>query len=188
MSFYRIRPRAGTATQWELVNPVLGEREIGFEVPESGVGSGNVKMKMGDGVTTWNELPYAILSGISPEDIVHNGETNDPNKIVGADAFYSLFQNVATLNDSLNNYLVKHIHVFPYEIKANGSTNFNITENIARNGYTPIGIVGYAVNALCVNVLNLRLLGTAWDCYLQNLSGEDISSNLHVEILYIKNT
>lgn len=102
MSFYRIRPRAGTATQWELVNPVLGEREIGFEVPESGVGSGNVKMKMGDGVTTWNELPYAILAGIAPEDIVHNGETNDPNKIVGADAFYSLFQNVATLDTEVD--------------------------------------------------------------------------------------
>lgn len=95
---------------------------------------------------------------------------------------------IALINNSLNNYLIKHIHIFPYEIKANANTNFNITENIAKNGYTPIGIVGYAVNAWGVIVLNLRLLGTEWDCYLKNLSIEDISANLHVEILYIKNT
>ena len=102
MSFYRIRPRSGTASQWNLVNPVLGEREIGFEVPDGGVGSGEVKMKMGDGTTAWTDLPYAIIAGISPDDIVHNGETNDSTKIVGADAFYALTRNVTELTNSLS--------------------------------------------------------------------------------------
>lgn len=60
MSFYRIRPRAGTASQWELANPILGEREIGIEAPPEGIGKGQVKIKLGDGVTAWNDLPYAV--------------------------------------------------------------------------------------------------------------------------------
>ena len=60
MSFYKIRPRSGTADQWRSANPVLAEREIGYEVPNDGIGSGIIKMKMGDGMTPWNELPYAI--------------------------------------------------------------------------------------------------------------------------------
>lgn len=61
MSFYRIRPRAGTAAQWVLANPVLGEREIGVEVPPEGIGKGLVKIKFGDGATAWNDLPYGVL-------------------------------------------------------------------------------------------------------------------------------
>lgn len=61
MAFYTIRPKSGTATQWSTANPVLREREIGFEYPDGGLGTGEIKMKMGDGVTAWNDLEYAIL-------------------------------------------------------------------------------------------------------------------------------
>lgn len=61
MAFYTIRPKSGTATQWSTANPVLREREIGFEYPDGGLGTGEIKMKMGDGVTAWNDLDYAIL-------------------------------------------------------------------------------------------------------------------------------
>ena len=37
MSFYKIRPRAGTASQWTAANPILAEREIGFEFPAGGI-------------------------------------------------------------------------------------------------------------------------------------------------------
>lgn len=63
MSFYKIRPRAGTKAQWERANTVLGEREIGFEIPDDGVGSGQVRMKMGDGSTPWKNLKYAVVTG-----------------------------------------------------------------------------------------------------------------------------
>ena len=63
MSFYKIRPRAGTKAQWERANTVLGEREIGFEIPDDGVGSGQVRMKMGDGTTSWKNLKYAVVTG-----------------------------------------------------------------------------------------------------------------------------
>ena len=60
MSMYKIRPRAGTASQWSAANTTLGEREIGFEYASGGLGIGAVKMKMGDGSTKWNSLPYAF--------------------------------------------------------------------------------------------------------------------------------
>jgi hypothetical protein len=62
MSFAKIRPRRGTATQWADANPVLVEGEMGIEVPDEGVGSGLVKFKFGDGVSAWNDLPYGVMN------------------------------------------------------------------------------------------------------------------------------
>ena len=77
MPFYTIRPRAGTKAQWEQSNMVLKEREIGYEIPNAGVGKGIVKMKMGDGVTPWNSLPYAIPDALTPSDIVTTDSTSN---------------------------------------------------------------------------------------------------------------
>ena len=55
-----IRPRRDTASAWTTANPVLAEGEIGIEVPDTGVGSGIVKIKFGDGVTAWKDLPYGL--------------------------------------------------------------------------------------------------------------------------------
>lgn len=61
MSVYaKIRPRRSTATSWSMINPILQEGELGIEVPDSGVGTGLSKFKIGDGVTQWNDLPYAF--------------------------------------------------------------------------------------------------------------------------------
>ncbi len=60
MAYARIRPRRGTASQWNTANPILAEGEIGIEVPSTGVGKGLSKIKIGDGVTAWKSLPYAI--------------------------------------------------------------------------------------------------------------------------------
>lgn len=59
MSYVKIRPRRGTAGQWTSANPVLAEGEIGYEVPDAGVGTGVSRIKIGDGSTAWSELPYA---------------------------------------------------------------------------------------------------------------------------------
>lgn len=76
MSFYKIRPRAGTASQWTTANPILAEREIGFEFPAGGIGTGEVKAKMGDGVSHWNDLAYAIL----PMPTIENEESTSTDK------------------------------------------------------------------------------------------------------------
>ena len=49
--FGRLKLRRDTASRWTAVNPVLAEGEPGFEL-DSG------KIKIGDGVTAWNEMGY----------------------------------------------------------------------------------------------------------------------------------
>jgi|688.fasta_scaffold01402_35 hypothetical protein len=49
----RMQQRRATATQWETANPVLAPGEIGWE-------SNTNKFKIGDGVNTWDDLPYFL--------------------------------------------------------------------------------------------------------------------------------
>lgn len=46
-----IQFKRGTAARWAEVNPILAVGEPGFVY-------GNNKLKIGDGVTPWNSLPY----------------------------------------------------------------------------------------------------------------------------------
>ena len=111
MSFAKIRPRRGTATEWSTKNPILGEGEIGIEVPDSGVGTGKVKIKFGDGVKEWNDLPYGVVNGLSSEDlpdnilteddIVNNAVTDDPKKAVSASVAKDLQDQVTEINSNL---------------------------------------------------------------------------------------
>lgn len=69
-----IKPRRGTAKLWSMGNPVLAEYEIGIELPE---GEGQIKIKLGDGVTHWNDLPYCLddtLSVVTVSQILNNSE------------------------------------------------------------------------------------------------------------------
>lgn len=60
MSKAKILPRRGTKTEWQMYDPVLMQGELGIEVPDTGVGSGLSKFKIGDGTSKWSELPYAF--------------------------------------------------------------------------------------------------------------------------------
>ena len=51
MSIVRIQNRRGTAAQWLAKDPILGSGEVGFEID-----TGN--FKIGDGTTSWEDLPY----------------------------------------------------------------------------------------------------------------------------------
>lgn len=77
MANAKIRPRRGTVTQWATVNPILAEGEIGIEFPNTGVGTGKVKIKFGDGSTRWNSLPYAV--GADDTTIRYVNDENDEN-------------------------------------------------------------------------------------------------------------
>lgn len=110
MSFAKIRPRRGTATQWTTANPILAEGEIGIEVPDSGVGTGIVKMKFGDGVTAWNDLPYGVVEPLTSGDIVNNAVTDNSKKVVSAsvakdlqDQINLVNKTVDTTNDNIKN-------------------------------------------------------------------------------------
>ena len=74
MSFYsfkNFRPRRSTKTEWETYNPILLEGEMGIETPDSGSGTGLVKIKFGDGITPWNNLPYGLDSNQASS--IHGG-------------------------------------------------------------------------------------------------------------------
>jgi hypothetical protein len=68
MSYAKLRPRRSTKTEWELINPVLMEGELGIEYPDSGIGTGLCKFKLGDGFKKWSELQYAF-NGTAAEAI-----------------------------------------------------------------------------------------------------------------------
>ena len=55
-----LRPRRSTTTEWQAINPVLQEGEFAIEAPDTGIGTGLCKFKIGDGHTPWNALPYAF--------------------------------------------------------------------------------------------------------------------------------
>ena len=43
--------KRGTAQRWLEVNPILRQGEPGFEIDTG-------KLKIGNGITTWKDLPY----------------------------------------------------------------------------------------------------------------------------------
>lgn len=63
----RIQLRRGTASEWNLANPVLAAGELGVED-----GLGSVKIKVGDGTSTWDELGYFaadVASALTAADV-----------------------------------------------------------------------------------------------------------------------
>jgi len=54
----RYKPRADTAANWELHNPILMKDEIGYVTDTN-----PRKHKFGDGITRWNALPFNVEGG-----------------------------------------------------------------------------------------------------------------------------
>lgn len=79
MSYAKIRPRRGTKTEWELVDPILMEGELGIEFPDTGIGTGLCKFKLGDGKTNWSDLPYAFNAAAA--SAVYGGTVTTHNDI-----------------------------------------------------------------------------------------------------------
>ena len=63
----RVTLRKGTTTQWKLTNPVLLDGELAWE-------SDATRLKVGNGISTWNELDYyKVGDGEVPGTFIHNG-------------------------------------------------------------------------------------------------------------------
>lgn len=60
MAYAKMRPRRGTLYEWTTYNPVIAEGELVIEHPNTGVGTGPVRFKIGDGFKPYNDLPYAF--------------------------------------------------------------------------------------------------------------------------------
>ncbi len=78
-TYVKIRVRRGSESEWRAENPVLLEGELAAEYRDNGIPMGNVRFKMGDGVTHWNELPYCIDASVATSIIA--GNYSSPNVI-----------------------------------------------------------------------------------------------------------
>lgn len=67
-----LKPRRGTKTKMKSSRKsslVLQEGEIFVECPDSGIGKGKCKIKIGDGVTAYALLPYALGNVVEDEPV-----------------------------------------------------------------------------------------------------------------------
>ncbi len=72
----RIQLRRGTSSNWSTENPVLLEGEVAIELNNN-----RNRIKIGDGVTAWNALPYfldAREEEVGDHDEFLEGLTGDP--------------------------------------------------------------------------------------------------------------
>lgn len=66
MGYNIIRPRRGIKSLWDQYKSrIYKQGEMLVESPETGVGSGPVNIKFGDGVTDYEHLPYAVQAPTS---------------------------------------------------------------------------------------------------------------------------
>ena len=61
-----IRIRGDTAANWETKNPILKQRELGYDMTAK-------RLKVGDGLTAWKDLAYVAPDVI--DDLTTGGET-----------------------------------------------------------------------------------------------------------------
>lgn len=73
MTTVQIQLRNDTAADWVTANPTLKQGEFGFELV-----TGNIKV--GDGTTAWNDLPYNNSGGA----LIPNGSRGTPNLITAS--------------------------------------------------------------------------------------------------------
>jgi hypothetical protein len=81
-----ILQRRGTASEWASTNYLLLEGEIGIELADDP--DSPVRVKIGDGVTRWNSLPYfggsVVSDGGGNVILINNLVTNSTTAALAA--------------------------------------------------------------------------------------------------------
>jgi hypothetical protein len=67
----RIQFRNDTLANWTAANPVLAAGELGLE-------SDTRFYKIGDGITSWDDLPYAVLRTLDSIQVAEMGDQATP--------------------------------------------------------------------------------------------------------------
>lgn len=89
----RLQSAYKTATEWTTANPVLGLGEVGYEIDSGGL------FKIGNGTSTWNQLPYSNHRPLTNNDFdtANITDANVGNLIVtGAARFLNTIQGTAS--------------------------------------------------------------------------------------------
>ena len=90
MAFERIRTRRDTTAVWAMTNPVLGLGELGIDVTLQ-------KVKAGDGLRPWNELPF-----LSETEIVNTLDSARTDAALSAAQGKALNQALGAVTQNLN--------------------------------------------------------------------------------------
>lgn len=67
--------KRGTAARWAEVNPILAQGEPGFILDEN-------RLKIGDGITTWSDLPYIGESNVFSASTIDEFPTIGANWVI----------------------------------------------------------------------------------------------------------
>ena len=175
MSFAKIRPRRGTANQWNNANPILAEGEIGIEVPSTGVGTGTVKIKFGDGSSHWNDLPYGIdtpndVSDVISDEFIAGTPCTSGNYYIANNKLYKCIADTdGSINVTNSNYFEETS--VAGEVKAlNGKLvkYIDITANCPANTWCNIPLpdaISHAnkvINVIRANSVDINVYGIIW--------------------------
>lgn len=102
-----IKPRGDIKSNWESTNPTLRMREWGIEW-ETTVGVGEVKIKIGDGVTPWLTLDYVLVNDVTKKIVKTFAEVTVENPELAAGSSMDMLWAVAKKKfDFLNTAVVK---------------------------------------------------------------------------------
>lgn len=99
----RIQFRRDTSAEWERVNPILANSEIGFILDLDVNGNQRSSLyKIGDGLHTWIELPLFGFNGNFSEDL-ESLTDEDHNTAVSKYALVEKFQAIQDALDEVDN-------------------------------------------------------------------------------------
>lgn len=164
-----LRPRRGkkaTATSQLTASAPLKRGEIFFEVPDTGVGTGTGKIKMGDGTTAYSSLPYfmeqptvdytnavvAWTNTTAADSDPYSTNATYANKIAPSASLKTIFTNLkkllmnynsqlTTLNNDLGNKMNVANPTFEGMLKSNSFASVGNLQviNTLQDGYMYVG-------------------------------------------------
>lgn len=104
MAYNIIRPRRGIKSLWNTYKSrIYKNGEMLVESPETGVGSGPVNIKFGDGITDYEHLPYGVMAPISAPDANSQAPLNTEAVMKAIEEYASVPDDVLVEGDVVNN-------------------------------------------------------------------------------------
>ena len=151
-----LRPKRGLKNTAINKNIILKRGEVFFEMPDSGIGTGIGKIKMGDGRTAYSQLPYFLEQkeiDVSNTSIsfTENTSTNNNallntintgaklNTIIGA--IKKLLNNINTELQNKATVLIDNKTELGLAMNVPASKYSYFNANIEKNNYIPIAII-----------------------------------------------
>ena len=126
-------PRRGTKGAAISDNIILQRGELYFEVPDTGIATGFGKIKMGDGTTSYEDLPYFLQQSIVDDSEYFNDEMSIPFTDTSSTTENNneLLSNVNTSNSTAN--LLTNIKQLLYNFNSKIAYTDNKLTNLIYN-------------------------------------------------------